>query len=99
MTVPWEKTVTEAEARGATIKRLKGAYYVVAPSGRRLSAAIGSLDVAKTTLENMHRRATRRHRECICCGAGFMSEGNHNRMCPKCRGADDGDWFGCGVVA
>lgn len=28
-------------------------------------------------------------RPCLTCGGDFFSEGNHNRMCPECKGASN----------
>ncbi len=30
-------------------------------------------------------RRRRKTRACLCCGRSFLSEGNHNRMCDRCR--------------
>ena len=65
----------------------------------QVSGAIAGIVVAEAKLEAMTAEARRRVRPCLSCEKPFQSDGNHNRMCPTCRGADDGDWFGCRVIA
>lgn len=63
-------------------------YGIVSPSGKLLTARYGSKTQAETridALENEARREGHKRRPCITCGASFLSEGAHNRMCNGCR--------------
>lgn len=45
--------------------------------------------VADRRRDELQREDDRKHqrgeRSCMCCGAVFMSQGIHNRLCPHCR--------------
>jgi hypothetical protein len=49
------------------------------------------LDMKGTSLESWYNRNHRFHRDvakvrpCMCCKKDFPSEGNHNRLCLRCR--------------
>jgi hypothetical protein len=64
-------------------------YYVADPDGRRVSGFYHSEDVAlnmcATIQADADAASKRKRRPCMCCGAEFMSEGIHNRMCDGCR--------------
>ncbi len=45
----------------------------------------GSETAAELAHDRINRQLRRKRRPCITCGAPFMSEGAHNRMCKTCR--------------
>ena len=59
-----------------TTKERESGFY----SGRPLAEARCD---AMNREEALRRR--RRKRACLSCGRPFLSEGNHNRMCDRCR--------------
>ena len=62
--------------------------YAVFRGNSRLSdwASEGEAQKRLTALQNDDAR---RLRTCLCCRDSFLSDGPHNRMCTRCRGASD----------
>ncbi|WP_300439310.1 hypothetical protein [uncultured Mameliella sp.] len=59
---------------------------------KKVSQQVSSRSVADERCTQLNHEARRRLRPCLCCGAAFISEGPHNRMCNPCRsGADPFD--------
>ena len=73
-------------------------FAIFDANGVQVSGAIAGIAVAEAKLEALTAEARRKVRPCIRCEKPFESDGPHHRMCGTCRGADDGDWFGCGVL-
>lgn len=86
-----------APAPGATfvVFRVTGHGWVVLdPSRRQTGGYHPSRDAAQTRCDSLNAELDRRNkrgpRPCMCCGATFVSEGIHNRLCPPCRHRNDG---------
>lgn len=77
----------------------KQCFAVVDARGVQVSGAIAGIAVAEERRDALTAQAQRKVRRCMRCEQPFRSDGPHHRLCGLCRGADDGDWFGCGVVA
>lgn len=65
-----------------------GEFRVVAIDGE--SPIFPSRDEAAAWLEEHYAEVIDpsrrpRARDCLCCGAGFISAGFHNRLCGRCR--------------
>jgi len=45
----------------------------------------GGVARAEARMEELQRQARLKQRPCLTCGRPFMSEGIHNRICPKCK--------------
>jgi hypothetical protein len=71
-----------------TVRRW-GTGYAVFDGRRRVSGPTRRAD-AEAARDRLEREATSRVRACLCCGAPFVSEGPHNRLCTACRSLDPG---------
>lgn len=76
------------------VHRIKGrGYAVLDPSRKQVgglypntSSALARCDKLNDELDRKKKRGPR---PCMCCGATFLSEGVHNRMCDSCRRRDN----------
>ncbi|MGR3436846.1 MAG: hypothetical protein ACU0CO_18485 [Shimia sp.] len=66
-----------------------GQKYAVYRAGVRVSGGFSSRLLAEARMDVMARAAGKAPRDCITCGASFMSEGPHHRMCTACRRCHD----------
>lgn len=86
---PWRRWTAEEEATLLDMhNRGFGTKEIARVLGRGAASVYAKLphnDAKKP------RRSTRRERACMTCGTKFMSEGNHNRMCTRCRQNNSGD--------
>lgn len=51
-------------------------------AARRLSRPESSV---YRRIETLNLKVKKQQRACMCCGATFMSDGPHNRLCGRCR--------------
>ena len=70
---------------GPRTERFGGMWAVVDAAERRVGPLHGSPLAAEHAWERRERRRARQSRPCLRCGARFMSDGPHNRMCDRCR--------------
>lgn len=78
---------------GFAVRRLWGSYAVYR-DGVKVSADYNNSDRALERMDRLEDQARQTVRRCLCCGAGFVSEGVHNRMCTPCRTRPmAGDWM------
>ena len=70
-------------------------WFVADPNGKRVSGYSQSKAWAHehcVQKQEAHDAASKRRvRPCLRCGAGFQSEGIHNRMCNRCRNCASND--------
>ena len=70
-------------------------WAVVGPRGLRVGAIVADHAAAEARRAALQAeadaKAKRGTRACLCCGASFVSQGIHNRLCTPCRGRDAGD--------
>ena len=95
-TCTWNDCIRPLFASG-----LCAAHYKRRRNGRDMDAPIrdnfkhGRTESRKRP--SLDQPAVYTERQCITCGAGFMSEGSHNRMCGSCRkdatGLDEHDVY------
>lgn len=75
-------------------------HHVISPGGD-VHATLDCRDKAETIRDAFQAKdaaaAKRIERPCMCCSTTFLSEGIHNRMCPRCRPRTDG-WDPHGVA-
>lgn len=68
-------------------------YAVYSPSGVRVGVWFETKAGATVSCSHEQRKADaaakRVIRPCLCCRTEFQSEGFHNRLCGRCRGAGD----------
>lgn len=67
-------------------------YAVLSPKGEMMAKGLTEADARRICREHQSeadRKAKRGPRPCMCCGTAFVSEGIHNRMCGRCRGATE----------
>lgn len=60
-------------------------WFVADAKGKPLKGCVSSREIAERQIDEMRREAQRKTRSCMTCGTSFRSEGNHNRMCDRCR--------------
>lgn len=66
-------------------------YYVRRlADGARVSPLLSHPELAANALDRLERENRQRQRACLRCGAGFLSDGPHNRLCDHCRGRYSG---------
>jgi hypothetical protein len=74
---------------GLSLQRHGFGWAVFGPDGRPVSGVYGDIGLAEVRLEQLADRAEaaarRSRRDCLSCGASFMSEGFHHRLCTMCR--------------
>ena len=71
-----------------------GGYAVLDPKGERVAMRPrrDNAEMACAAHQQIaDREAKRMQRPCLCCGAGFLSAGVHNRLCGSCRGRSAGE--------
>lgn len=81
-----------ADCKDVLALRRAGASYreIAALTGLSIRAVSNRLARAYAAEQERKMRATpKKKRTCLCCGAPFMSEGPHNRLCSRCRSKDD----------
>lgn len=72
------------------IRAVSGSKFAVFRGPERLTAPTTSLGLAQAELKRAERRAAaerargQRSRPCMICGAPFLSEGAHHRLCKSC---------------
>lgn len=75
------------------LKPILGGYVVIDPDGGHASRLIRFRPEADQLRAKLQRKADakakRGPRPCLCCGASFVSEGVHNRLCGGCRTKGD----------
>ena len=78
-----------------TVSKPARSPWVIADADGVVRANANDKDRADEIREKLDRWSRYKKRSCIRvngegdrCGAVFMSEGPHNRMCPNCRGKD-----------
>jgi hypothetical protein len=68
-------------------------YVIVSPEGARVTDGTAFRPLAERDRAALQaeadRRAGRRERACLCCGARFGSTGFGNRLCDTCRRKGD----------
>lgn len=74
------------------VRAFSGRYVVINHAGNVVSTIKVTLRDAQDLAEKLNDAAAReerfgqtRRRACLSCLREFMSEGNHNRLCPYCR--------------
>lgn len=77
-------TDEERAQRMETIERFRNEKLTWRQIGERMG-------IAKTSVESWYTRQDRAYRDpkktraCMCCRQDFQSEGNHNRLCLRCK--------------
>lgn len=74
------------------VRTLAGRYLVINHAGNPVATMKVTRRDAEELAEKLNGAAEReervgqaRRRPCLSCAREFMSEGNHNRLCPYCR--------------
>lgn len=52
---------------------------------QRLGRSVMEVDALLETTKRGAEKPKKIERKCLCCLRPFMSDGNHNRMCDRCR--------------
>lgn len=69
-----------------------GGYLVFDPDGNQIAKTLNFEDAERMRV-HLQAKADKafnsRERACLCCKVSFHSEGNHNRLCSKCRHGSD----------
>ncbi len=67
-----------------------GSTFFVMQDGKAVMGPFYNRWRAEDVRDELARKARLRKRPCLTCGAEFMSEGAHNRMCDRCRAGATG---------
>lgn len=62
-----------------------GNSFSIMRDGEEYLGPFGSRERAFSAMEVARKKDQRKKRACLSCGTTFESEGNHNRLCSKCR--------------
>lgn len=77
-------------------------YVVLDPEGGRAGGASPFRIQAEQLRDRLQReadaKAKRGRRACLCCGATFVSEGIHHRLCTSCRHRSDDGFIPTGIA-
>lgn len=70
-----------------TVERSGGTWpgWIVCKDGEKVYGAVSAKWRADDQRDRLEREARKKSRSCLTCGATFISEGPHNRMCSPCR--------------
>lgn len=81
--------MSKVKERFIVVRFVRGFAVVNKGTGERESGFYSGMALADERCQRMNLEAARElrllRRACLCCGAGFMSEGAHNRLCDRCR--------------
>lgn len=83
----------ETNKSGPRVEWLHGGRYQVLGLPRVSPPFISRAEAEKwlrSELQRLPESRRPRERRCMCCGASFMSQGIHNRLCDPCRHRSDG---------
>ena len=68
----------------------RGSHFVVFDAeGLAVSGGFTEYAVAMASMERRQRTSQRGYRPCMSCRKPFLSEGWHNRLCPRCKALGD----------
>ena len=74
--------------KGKLVVGRVGRAWAVFRDGTRVSGLLQTAERAEQRRDAIRQAEARKPRGCLCCGARFVSDGRHHRLCKQCRRHD-----------
>ena len=71
------------------IKKRGYSYFVLDADDEVVGGGFTSHAMAALSMERLQRASQSGYRPCMSCQKPFLSEGSHNRLCPRCKSRAD----------
>ena len=71
------------------IEKRRSHYFVLDAEGQAVSGGFTERSLAMDSMERLQRTSQSGYRPCMSCRKPFLSEGSHNRLCPRCKALGD----------